>query len=109
MFDDETATGDMPGWYAPYFHRGALEIEEARDYADPTARLANLRTHQFIHPVASVVTALMDAGLRLTMLREHDSVPWRMFSCLVGSADGSFRWPDRPWLPLSYSLKAVAT
>ncbi len=108
VFDDETAVGGMPGWYVPYFHRGALEIDDARDYADATARLANLRTHQFMHPVASVVTALMDAGLRLTMLREHDSVPWQMFSCLVGSADGSFRWPERPWLPLSYSLKAKA-
>jgi SAM-dependent methyltransferase len=107
VFDDETAVAGMPGWYAPYFHRGALQIDDARDYADPTARLTNARTHQFMHPISSVVTALIEAGLQVTMLHEHDSIPWQLFSCLVEGADGDFRWPDRPWLPLSYSLKAT--
>ena len=107
VFDDAAAMAGMPGWYAPYFHTDALVIDDARDYADASARLSNLGTHQYIHPVASVVTALMNAGLRLTMLHEHDSVPWAMFSCLIDDGEGNFRWPERAWLPLSYSLKAV--
>jgi SAM-dependent methyltransferase len=106
VFGDETAVGDMPGWYAPYFHRAVLEIDDASDYADPAARLSNRLTHQFIHPVGDVVSALIDAGLQLTMLHEHDCVPWKMFACLVEGADGDFRWPERAWLPLSFSLKA---
>lgn len=105
VFDDETGQGGRPGWFAPYFHPGALEIDEVRDYADPEARLSNTRTHQFMHPVGRVVQALIDAGLHLEMLHEHDSVAWQAFYCLVQHEDGMWRFPDRPWLPLSYSLK----
>jgi len=96
----------MPGWFAPYFHQGALEVDEERDYMDPEARLANARTHQFMHPLADVVTALLNAGLRLEWLKEHDAITWRMFACQTEGADGLFRWPGKPWLPLSYSLRA---
>ncbi len=106
VFDDETAIGGRPGWFVPYFHPGALELVEERDYADPDIRLSNTRTHQFIHPVGRVVQALIDSGLRLDMLHEHDAVAWQAFQCLVQSPDGLWRFPDRPWLPLSYSLKA---
>lgn len=107
VLDDRTPGPDgMPGWFAPYFHRGALEIDEARDYMDTEARLANARTHQFMHPLADVVTALLNAGLRLDWLREHDAITWRMFACQTEDADGLFRWPGRPWLPLSFSLRA---
>jgi hypothetical protein len=30
-----------------------------------------------------------------------------MFRGLVRDADGLWAWPDRPWLPLAYSLGAV--
>ncbi len=52
------------------------------------------------------MTAVIDAGLRLDWLHEHDAVVWRMFDCLV-EQDGLFRWPDKPWLPLAYSLRAT--
>jgi hypothetical protein len=29
-----------------------------------------------------------------------------MFDCLVRGTDGYYRWPDKPWLPLSFSLQA---
>ena len=106
VFDDETGHDGRPGWFAPYFQEGVLEIEERRDYANPQVRLSNSRTHQFVHPVASVVQALIDAGLRLTMLHEHDAVAWKAFACLVETEGGLYRFPDKPWLPLSYSLKA---
>lgn len=108
VLDDAVpGTDGMPGWFAPYFQSGALVIDDARDYANPVARLANARTHQFIHPVANVVQALLDAGLRLTMLHEHDTLAWKQFGCMVETAGRLYRLPDRPWLPLSYSLKAV--
>jgi hypothetical protein len=30
-----------------------------------------------------------------------------MFNMLVRSADGLWRWPDKPWLPLAFSLRAT--
>jgi SAM-dependent methyltransferase len=98
--------GDMPGWFAPYFHREPLVLDNPCDYANPTARLRNARTYEWIHPLGEVVTALLAAGLTLRWLHEHDAVPWRMFELLVKDQAGMYRWPDRPWLPLAYSLRA---
>ena len=73
---------------------------------DPTARLTNKRTHQFMHPISAVLTSLQQAGLVLEWLHEHKESTWRMFACQTEGSDGLFRWPDKPWLPLSYSLRA---
>lgn len=106
VFDDETGRDGRPGWFAPYFQEGPLVLEQERDYANPVWRLANTRTHEFIHPVGEMVQALLDAGLTLTMLREHDRLAWKAFSCLVETEGRQYGFPDQPWLPLAYSLKA---
>lgn len=106
--DEERATPDgMPGFFVPYFHQDPLLLDDAIDYIDRSARLRNAATCQWIHPIGTVVTALIDAGLRLDWLHEHPAVTWLMFKCLVEDAAGLYRWPDKPWLPLSYSLRAT--
>lgn len=108
VFDDSAGMpGGWPGFFMPYLGRAPLIVIDSHDYADPTARLANATTHQWLHPLSDVVTALIEAGLRLDWLHEHDRVPWRMFDCLVRDAAGLYRWPNRPWLPLAYSLRAT--
>ena len=109
VFDDAAAgTANRPGWFVPYFGREALVVDDATDYADPKARLVNTRTHSFVHPLCDLLAALADAGLHLDWLHEHPTVTWRMFSCLVETPDGLYAWPDKPWLPLSFSLSATA-
>jgi SAM-dependent methyltransferase len=105
---DDTARreGAMPGWFAPYFSHQALVIDNPSDYADATARLSHTRTYEWLHPLGAIVTALIDAGLSLRWLHEHDAVPWRMFELLVQGAEGMYRWPEQPWLPLAFSLRA---
>jgi SAM-dependent methyltransferase len=98
--------GVMPGWFAPYFSPQALVIDDPSDYADETARLTHARTYEWLHPLGAIVTALIEAGLTLRWLHEHAAVPWRMFELLVEDAEGMYRWPDRPWLPLAFSLRA---
>ena len=108
VLDDAVPQPDgRPGFFVPYFHTEPLVLDDPTDYADPEARLTNSRTCEWIHPLGSVVSALIAAGLRLDWLHEHDAITWRMFKCLVEGPDGLFRWPDRPWLPLSYSLQAT--
>lgn len=105
VFDDESrGTEGRPGWFAPYFETAGAVLDEPGDYADPNARLQNQRTIQFMHPLADTLGSLMGAGLALEWLREHPSVPWQAFKCLVRDAEGSWTWPDRPWLPLALSL-----
>jgi SAM-dependent methyltransferase len=108
VLDDEAPqpNGD-PGFFAPYFHSEPLVLNEMFDYADRSARLTNSTTYQWIHPLGSVVTALIAAGLRLDWLHEHDAITWQLFKCLTEGPDGLYRWADKRWLPLSYSLKAT--
>lgn len=97
----------LPGLTYPYFGGAPLEIDDPSDYANPDVRLANSRTAEWLHPLGRVVSALLDAGLRLDFLHEHPSVPWRMFGAMVEGPDGLWRWPAEPLLPLSYSLYAT--
>ena len=107
VFDDSVpGDGGRPGWFAPYFEPGPLAIDDVLDYANRTARLSISRSYSWMHPLGSVVTALIDAGLVIRFLHEHDGVPWPMFRCLVKGEDRMYRWPDRPWLPLSFSTAA---
>jgi SAM-dependent methyltransferase len=108
VFDDAApGAAGKPGWFVPYFLDGPLVLDDTTDYADQTASLANPRTVNWMHPVAAVIGALRGAGLALDWLHEHPRVTWRMFAALAQDADGLWGWPDRPWLPLAYSLSAI--
>jgi len=105
VFDDETRLADgRPGFFAPYFLREPIIGDDPRDYADSQARLVHARTYNWIHPIGVLVTNLIGAGMTLDWLHEHDAVTWRMFACLVEDAAGLYRWPDKSWLPLAFSL-----
>jgi SAM-dependent methyltransferase len=107
VFDDMTATPDgRPGWYAPYLGREPMLEDRDQDYADPTVRLRNSRTVEFLHPLSDIIMALIDSGLRIDRFQEHDSIVWQMFASLVKRGPDEHVWPDKPWLPLSYSLRA---
>ncbi|HVC60855.1 MAG TPA: class I SAM-dependent methyltransferase [Acetobacteraceae bacterium] len=108
VFDDAAALPDgRPGFCAPYFSRAGVVMQEAHDYIDETATVANATTHTWIHPLGAIVTGLIEAGLRLDWLHEHDAITWHMFEQLVEGGDGQWRWPDKPWLPLAFSLQAT--
>jgi SAM-dependent methyltransferase len=108
VLDDAAPLPDgRPGFYVPYFHTTPMVFDDASDYVDAEARLGHSVTCEWIHPLGSVVTALIAAGLRLDWLHEHDAITWQMFKCLVEGPDGLHRWPEKPWLPLAYSLLAA--
>ena len=107
VFDDETRMPDgMPGYYIPYFVGQPLRFDDARDYADDSVRLENATTYEWLHPLGEIVTSLLDAGLTLKWLHEHDSVPWPMFEQLTKDTNGMYHCPDERWLPLAFSLRA---
>ena len=108
VFDDETGSPEgMPGWFAPYFSREPVIATDPGDYVDPRARLTNTTIYNWIHPIGEVVTSLIESGMTLDWLHEHDAVAWRMFRILVEDASGLYRWPGKPWLPLAFSLAAT--
>lgn len=108
VFDDAAPLPDgRPGFFAPYFSSDPVVMEEPHDYVDETTTVHNATTHTWIHPLGSIISALLAAGMTLDWLHEHDAVTWRMFDMLVRDDEGLWRWPDKPWLPLSFSLKAT--
>ena len=108
VFDDAAGLPDgRPGFFAPYFSREPVVMEEAHDYIDEMATVHNATTHTWIHPLGDIISALLAAGMTLDWLHEHDAVTWRMFNVLVRDAERLWRWPDKPWLPLAFSLKAT--
>jgi SAM-dependent methyltransferase len=73
---------------------------------DPTV-MSNQSTREWIHSLSAVLGGLIDAGLAITMFREHEVLPWRGLPSLVPAPDRMWRLPDGvPRIPLSYSLRA---
>jgi hypothetical protein len=67
------------------------------------------RTAEWRHGLGEIVTALLDAGMRLTMLEEHRSVPWEaLWGRMVRGEDGEWRLTEHDeQVPLSFTLRAV--
>jgi SAM-dependent methyltransferase len=79
-------------------------------YVETDATFTANRAYSWNHGLGEIVTALLDRGMRLTMLVEHDSVPWNPFDGpgFEPVGDGEYRLVDRPWrLPHTYTLQAV--
>jgi SAM-dependent methyltransferase len=94
----------------PYFERAEPLIDDdpGTYVSTDTSFTANV-THVWNHGLGEIVTSLLDAGMELTRLVEHDSVPWQ---ALPGQMDqrelGEWSLRDRPWrLAHSYTLQAV--
>ena len=93
----------------PYFQGDEpLAFDEANTYTGDTDTLTNTRSYEWIHPIGEVVTALIDAGLTLDFLHEHDRLAWKLFPCME-DIDGNMTQlpPEVPSLPLAFSLKAT--
>jgi SAM-dependent methyltransferase len=94
----------------PYFETTEpMVFDEPNTYADPEAVLANSVTHSWNHGLGEIVTALLDNGLRLTQLVEHNSVPWEALPGQMTLDDvGEWRLSTRPErMAASYTLQAV--
>ena len=94
----------------PYFEREEpVVLEEEGTYVATDVAFRHNVTHSWNHGLGEIITALMDAGLRLTALTEHDSIPWQAFPGRMEQiGGGEWRLADRPWrLAHSYTLQAV--
>jgi SAM-dependent methyltransferase len=108
VFDDATRSADgMPGFFAPYYSQQPVAYTDPIDYIDAEARFVNATTYTWIHPLGDIITGLIASGMSLNWLHEHDAVPWAMFRILVKDTSGLYRWPEKPWLPLAFSLTAT--
>lgn len=93
----------------PYFeHADPMRFDASETYVDTDAVFTHTESREWNHGLGEIVTAVLDAGLRLTMLVEHDSVPWDALPGRMHNTDGEWRLDEhRERLPLSYTLQAV--
>jgi SAM-dependent methyltransferase len=94
----------------PYFEREEpLVWDEGGTYVETDVEFQHNTTLEWNHGLGEVVTALLDQGLVLTTLVEHDSVPWDAFPGYTEELPGGeHRVKDRPWrLPHSYTISAI--
>lgn len=94
----------------PYFERPEpLVFDDPGTYVATDATFTHNLTHEWNHGLGEIVTALLDAGMQLTMLEEHDSVPWEALPGQMTKLDlGEWQLADRPWrVAHSYTLQAV--
>jgi SAM-dependent methyltransferase len=87
-----------------------LEFTNATTYTDDPTIMSHQATREWIHPLSAILGSLIDAGLTITMFREHEILPWRGLPSLVRASDRRFwRLPDgHPRMPLAISLRAKA-
>jgi SAM-dependent methyltransferase len=101
-----------------------IDAEPTTYIGEPT-QMKHRATRVWLHSLSAIFGALMDAGLTITMFREHEVLPWRRYAAkasvrpgetiaLSGDVESLVAGPDRMWrlrdghprLPLSFSLKA---
>ena len=93
----------------PYFEQPApLEWDDDSTYVEVSAPLQSTRTYEWNRGLGEIVTALLDRGLRIDALIEHDSVPWEALpGRMTLRPDGEYALAEQPSvMPLSYTIRA---
>jgi SAM-dependent methyltransferase len=93
----------------PYWNQAdPVSLEVKGSYADRDAPTEGLTEHGWAHGLGDIVTALIEAGLRIESLREFPFCVWSL-DFLVDGPDGRYRLPDdvEGELPIFFSLRAT--
>lgn len=94
----------------PYMEREAPTVWlDGGTYVETDIKLTPATTHEWNHGLGEIISALFAAGLQITALEEHDSIPWDALPGLMEQLPGGeYRLTDRPWrLPHTYTLQAI--
>ncbi|GAA0565600.1 class I SAM-dependent methyltransferase [Actinomadura livida] len=105
---DETA--GPPSLRYPYFETAEPVIfDEPGTYVQTETEFTQALTHEWNHGLGETITALLAAGMRLTGLAEHDSVPWQALpGHMTMDETGEWRLTHHPErLAASYTLQAI--
>jgi SAM-dependent methyltransferase len=91
-----------------YFDSGPQVEDFPYSYTDGPA-LEHTRQVEFQHGLGEVITALVEAGLRVEFVHEHEVEAFGRFEMLQRREDGTYGFPPgQPRVPLMFSLRASA-
>lgn len=94
----------------PYFTLPEPRVwDEDATYVQTDVSFTHTVSHEWNHGLGEIVSALLEAGLQITGLVEHDTVPWEARPGeMVPVGGGEWRLAERPErLPASFTLQAV--
>jgi len=103
-------TVDPPVADFPYAFDGPREFDEPGSYADPDAEVAATELVVYAHSLGEVVTAALDAGLRIDALAEHldaDADPRGRVAAREADGRVRARLAGSAPLPLLFTLRAA--
>jgi len=107
MLFSEKVSG--PEWRVgyDYFQEEVASYQDEGNYADPTAKVENNTSYEWMHPLGTVVSELTRAGLSLEYLHEHPFTVYRQFPFLERGEDSHWHLPAGMLrVPLLFSLRA---
>jgi SAM-dependent methyltransferase len=93
----------------PYFETEGIHFVETHSYVEHEEELTSPDFLHFNHGLGEIITALMSAGLNLTGLEEHDTVPSNpLGAAMEAIGGGEYRLHESPRrLAASYTLQAI--
>lgn len=101
MFD---YLGEQPVMRYGYMQDEAIYEEYEGTYADGDSKMIS-KEYGWNHGLSEVVNALIEAGLRIDYLNEHDESPYDVLPNLVKSDSGLYATKDQLY-PLIFEIKA---
>ena len=106
--DDERSDGLLVLEHSYFEHEEPLTTDEDGTYVETEHVFTNTVAHEWNHGLGEIVTAVLDAGMELSMLEEHDSIRWEALpGQMEDIGDGELRLSDRPRrLPHTFTLQA---
>jgi SAM-dependent methyltransferase len=95
--------------YSYFERKEPLVWDDPGTYVETDVVFEQNTTHEWNHGLGEIVTAVLDAGMELKMLVEHQSVPWEPLpGQMVKDEHGEWHLADHPErVPLTYTLQAV--
>ena len=93
----------------PYFEdAGPTRYDTEYSYAGE-GKLTHTAQYEWAHGLGEIITALIQAGLRIQRVDEHRFLDWQGMPCMVRGEDGYYRMPNHiaKNIPLQFSILAV--
>jgi SAM-dependent methyltransferase len=109
-FENEgVGRGELRLAYPYWEHAQPLTFEVHGSYADPTADAGDVTEHGWNHGLGEIVSALIEAGLRVETLVEHPYLDWALDFLVQRPGLPGWWLPDDAGgeMPLMFSLKAT--
>lgn len=102
---EQSDAGELQPTY-PYFHKEFLWEGGEASYAG--AEIIESPVYEWHHSLGDIVTALIDAGLRIEFLHEFAFSAYRAYRIMQKGDDGLWRFPERnDSFPQLFSIRAT--